>query len=601
MSTKTKSSRPKLAIPGKSIKMNSHFQTKRSSQGQDFSQLSTTISQDGDYSPLDRFSLSSSIYGSSNPHDMNSWSLHDAVLMSSASSCTSETTEESFETNSGAKRESEVQDSQLFPFPSFSHQLASQPTGQVTSLDHSGNYSSLSELQNAQDTTDAGTSPQLAYNQPQGFQNFSSMLAFPFENECQSNGEFSHVADETQSIGLDSKDLTDTDMFTSSNWDHISTGTDEFANGSSSHFSSLFSQLPVTPPLTESGNDTTTSCSMAGYPSFAAKEGSPFIDMSASLSNQTFTIGDPFCPVTPPLNEQDPNRTIRASKQSQRPLLSAATARPEKADVDPYQLPIGLNQQPKDAQENRSPRDHPYYSLPTRSDGKYYCPFGESDKPCSHPPTTQKCAYHKYLDSHLKPYRCKVAQCIDAHFSSNACLFRHEREAHGMHGHGENPHLCHFPSCERSIPGNGFPRRWNLHDHMKRVHDYTSSDKVSSPEQLPVGAQNSKKKENPPRKRKGASNATTMKRVRSTQSSQTNGTKLALTLAQQGQQLQNAERNYYNCLARLQEDLKQLNPRDAVLHDKANASLQELHTLGLNYRAVRASQAATERASGISR
>ena len=41
-----------------------------------------------------------------------------------------------------------------------------------------------------------------------------------------------------------------------------------------------------------------------------------------------------------------------------------------------------------------------------------------------------------------------------------------------MHGHGDRPHLCFYPGCERGIPGNGFPRRYNLFDHMKRVHDH---------------------------------------------------------------------------------------------------------------------------------
>ena len=66
-------------------------------------------------------------------------------------------------------------------------------------------------------------------------------------------------------------------------------------------------------------------------------------------------------------------------------------------------------------------------------------------------------------------------------FSSTACLLRHEREAHSMHGHGNKPHLCHFPDCERAAEDNGFPRRWNLFDHMKRVHDYDPSNKSNSP------------------------------------------------------------------------------------------------------------------------
>ena len=48
-----------------------------------------------------------------------------------------------------------------------------------------------------------------------------------------------------------------------------------------------------------------------------------------------------------------------------------------------------------------------------------------------------------------------------------------------MHGHGDRPHLCWYPGCERGILGNGFPRRYNLFDHMKRVHDY-KEDPASS-------------------------------------------------------------------------------------------------------------------------
>lgn len=50
-----------------------------------------------------------------------------------------------------------------------------------------------------------------------------------------------------------------------------------------------------------------------------------------------------------------------------------------------------------------------------------------------------------------------------------------------MHGHGSRPHLCHFADCERSVPGNGFPRRYNLFDHMKRVHDYQGPTTEPSP------------------------------------------------------------------------------------------------------------------------
>lgn len=75
------------------------------------------------------------------------------------------------------------------------------------------------------------------------------------------------------------------------------------------------------------------------------------------------------------------------------------------------------------------------------------------------------------MDSHLKPYRCKIESCENARFSSTACLLRHEREAHAMHGHGDKPYLCTYEGCDRAVPGNGFPRQWNLKDHMRRVHN----------------------------------------------------------------------------------------------------------------------------------
>ncbi|KAK0959666.1 hypothetical protein LTR91_020740, partial [Friedmanniomyces endolithicus] len=138
-------------------------------------------------------------------------------------------------------------------------------------------------------------------------------------------------------------------------------------------------------------------------------------------------------------------------------------------------------------------RNHPLYSEGPHTDGMFHCPF-TSDPTCQHGPTKLKCNYEyetfvchltvqvvhadhplcasKFIDSHLKPFRCKLDACSKQEFSSTACLLRHEREAHGMHGHGDRPHLCYYDGCERGISGNGFPRRYNLFDHMKRVHDH---------------------------------------------------------------------------------------------------------------------------------
>ncbi|KAL6708624.1 hypothetical protein ACN47E_002605 [Coniothyrium glycines] len=125
-------------------------------------------------------------------------------------------------------------------------------------------------------------------------------------------------------------------------------------------------------------------------------------------------------------------------------------------------------------------RSHPLYQQLPDKDNKYHCPE-EGKTGCNHKPTALKCNYDKYVDSHLKPFRCNKKTCIGVQFSSTACLLRHEREAHGMHGHGARPHLCHFRDCERAVPGHGFPRRYNLFDHMKRVHQYDGPTTEPSP------------------------------------------------------------------------------------------------------------------------
>ncbi|KAI8677271.1 hypothetical protein NCS56_00616800 [Fusarium sp. Ph1] len=126
--------------------------------------------------------------------------------------------------------------------------------------------------------------------------------------------------------------------------------------------------------------------------------------------------------------------------------------------------------------DGESARDHDLYKKAApHEDGLYHCPW-EGQPSCNHKAEKLKCNYDKFVDSHLKPYRCKAESCEGARFSSTACLLRHEREAHGLHGHGDKPFLCVYEGCERAVPGNGFPRQWNLRDHMKRVHnDHGSS------------------------------------------------------------------------------------------------------------------------------
>ncbi|KAH8596926.1 hypothetical protein B0O99DRAFT_508991, partial [Bisporella sp. PMI_857] len=134
--------------------------------------------------------------------------------------------------------------------------------------------------------------------------------------------------------------------------------------------------------------------------------------------------------------------------------------------------------------DNTARDHHLYHNVRVRSDGLYHCPW-EGQEGCGHKPEKLKCNYDKFVDSHLKPYRCKVSVCENSRFSSTACLLRHEREAHGMHGHGEKPYTCTYEGCDRGIEGNGFPRHWNLRDHMRRVHNHSGPTKSSASDSPP--------------------------------------------------------------------------------------------------------------------
>lgn len=66
-----------------------------------------------------------------------------------------------------------------------------------------------------------------------------------------------------------------------------------------------------------------------------------------------------------------------------------------------------------------------------------------------------------------------------------------------MHGHGDKPYLCTYEGCERGASGNGFPRHWNLRDHMRRVHNDpgpTRSSASGSPSPPSIGSVRGKNK-----------------------------------------------------------------------------------------------------------
>ncbi|CAG7560849.1 unnamed protein product [Fusarium equiseti] len=204
---------------------------------------------------------------------------------------------------------------------------------------------------------------------------------------------------------------------------------------------------------------------------------SPWDCFSSSISRSSSpnTIEDLWFP------NQSPNSSPQIQCQSPSldrniPLISEDANGKALTTLDDFPAVSAFTGPRRQNSDGESARDHDLYKKAAPfEDGLYHCPW-EGQPSCNHRPEKLKCNYDKFVDSHLKPYRCKADSCEGARFSSTACLLRHEREAHGLHGHGDKPFLCVYEGCERAVHGNGFPRQWNLRDHMKRVHnDHGSS------------------------------------------------------------------------------------------------------------------------------
>lgn len=80
------------------------------------------------------------------------------------------------------------------------------------------------------------------------------------------------------------------------------------------------------------------------------------------------------------------------------------------------------------------------------------------------------------MDRHTRPYRCDRPGCEAPAFGDIGGLFRHQREVHKSR-EGDRPfteHFCPDGSCERHT--RGFPRRWNLLEHQRRIHGINRDD-----------------------------------------------------------------------------------------------------------------------------
>ena len=177
-------------------------------------------------------------------------------------------------------------------------------------------------------------------------------------------------------------------------------------------------------------------------------------------------------------------------------------------------------------------------------------------------------------------------------FSSTACLLRHEREAHGMHGHGEKPNLCTFPDCDRSLPGNGFPRRWNLGDHMKRVHDYTAPARSNASSSPSPSVNSYYQGVSSKRRTSNTSHSEGPKRAKQGSSSKPSPKigKANTVSSSQGKRRQSIDKMWYERKAALTAGLESFDPNDVHASSQINADYTILQNIASSIRQQQASQ-----------
>lgn len=74
------------------------------------------------------------------------------------------------------------------------------------------------------------------------------------------------------------------------------------------------------------------------------------------------------------------------------------------------------------------------------------------------------------MDKHDRPYKCSHKGCEKLQgFTYSGGLLRHEREVHKLHGGTKKALFCPHTDCKRSS-GQGFTRKENLAEHIRRVH-----------------------------------------------------------------------------------------------------------------------------------
>ena len=100
------------------------------------------------------------------------------------------------------------------------------------------------------------------------------------------------------------------------------------------------------------------------------------------------------------------------------------------------------------------------------------------------------------MDKHTRPYTCEEEGCESRGFTYSGGLHRHQREVHNQHGGPKARCMCPYQDCKRST-GQGFSRRENLQEHIRRVHrDIPTENKPAPPEEpaLPEAGESRKRK-----------------------------------------------------------------------------------------------------------
>ena len=168
----------------------------------------------------------------------------------------------------------------------------------------------------------------------------------------------------------------------------------------------------------------------------------------------TMGVGDPY-----PLSPQSERHRSTSIPTSGSPINSLITS------------PVmSTSQSPQNSESSTRHRVSVQRSQePPRNDkDEIYC----SHEECAADPPTfrRRCEWNKHMDKHERPYKCTEAGCEKLQgFTYSGGLLRHQREVHKKNSTAKATLFCPDVNCNRHT-GQGFTRRENLNEHIRRRH-----------------------------------------------------------------------------------------------------------------------------------